>query len=96
MKSKRYFKDNQSFYESVRLSRQTHTLRLRGEWASSNDLHMRVSVGKPALIDLDLPLIALVDVTGRRWKILICTQINKNNKSKRLCNYAQQDLSVAI
>jgi hypothetical protein len=31
-------------------------------------------VGNPAHISLDLPLIALVDITGRRRKILSCTQ----------------------
>jgi hypothetical protein len=41
---------------------------------------MRVPVGNPALIGLDLPLIALIGVTGRR-KILTCTE-DKNNKSK--------------
>jgi hypothetical protein len=84
MKHKRCFKDNQSFCESVRLSRQTHTLRPRKEWASSDDLHLRVPVGKPALIGLDLPLTALTDITGRRRKILTCTQINKYSKSKKL------------
>jgi hypothetical protein len=59
-----------------------------------DDLHLRVSVGNPALIGLDLPLTALVGVVGRRRKILTCTQINKNNKSKSLSDYAQQDLSV--
>jgi hypothetical protein len=51
-------------------------------------------VGNPALISLDLPLTALVGVTRRRRKILTYTQINKNNKSKSLSDYAQQDLSV--
>jgi hypothetical protein len=46
-----------------------------------------------ALIGLDLPLTALVGVARRR-KILTCTQINKNNKSKSLSDYAQQDLSI--
>jgi hypothetical protein len=32
--------DNQSFCGSVRLSRQTHTLHPRREWASSDDLHL--------------------------------------------------------
>jgi hypothetical protein len=32
--------------------------------------------------------------TGRRRKILTDTQINKNNKSKSLSDYAQQDLSI--
>jgi hypothetical protein len=31
---------------------------------------------------MDLPLTALVGVTGRRRKILTGTQIKKNNKSK--------------
>jgi hypothetical protein len=48
-----------------------------------------------ALIGLDLPPATLVDVVGRKRKILTCTQINKNNKSQSLSDYAQQDLSVA-
>jgi hypothetical protein len=67
----------------------THTLRPRREWASSNDLHLWVPVGNPALIGLDLPLASLIGVTERRRKILTCTQINKNNKSKSLSDYAQ-------
>jgi hypothetical protein len=55
---------------------------------------MRVPVGNPALIGLDLPLTVLISVAGRRRKILTCTQINKNNKSKSLSDYAQQELSV--
>jgi hypothetical protein len=43
---------------------------------------MRVPVENTALIGLDLSLPALVGVIERRRKILICTQINKNNKSK--------------
>jgi hypothetical protein len=97
MKPKRCFKDNQSFCGSVRLSRQAHTLRPRREWASSDDLHLRVPIGNPTLIGLDLPLTALIDVARRKMrKILTCTQINKNNKSKSLSDYAQQDLSVVI
>jgi hypothetical protein len=65
----------------------------RGQGAGAGVLHLRVPVGNPALIGLDLPLTALIGVTGRR-KILTCTQINKNNKSKSLSDYAQQDLSV--
>jgi hypothetical protein len=63
---------------------------------SSDDLHLRVSIGNPVLIGLDLPLPSLVGITERRRKILTCTQINKNNKSKNLSDYAQQDLSIAI
>jgi hypothetical protein len=96
MKPKRCFKDNQSFCRSVRLSRQAHALRPRRVWASSDDLHLRVPVGNPALIGLDLPLIALAGVAKWRRKILTCTQINENNKSKSLSDYAQQDLSIAI
>jgi hypothetical protein len=59
-----------------------------------DDVHLRVPVGNPALLGLDLPLIALIGVTGRRRKILTCTQINKNNKRKNLSDYAQQDLSI--
>jgi hypothetical protein len=55
---------------------------------------MRVPVGNPALIGLDLPLPSLIGVAGRRRKILTYTQINKNNKSQSLSDYAQQDLSV--
>jgi hypothetical protein len=62
---------------------------------SLDDLHLRVPVGNPALNGLYLPLIALVGVAGRRRKILTYTQINKNNKSKSLSDYAQQDLSIA-
>jgi hypothetical protein len=64
-------------------------------WASSDDLHLWVPDGNSALIGLDLPLTALVGVTGRRRKILTCTHKNKNNKSKSLSDYAQQDLSIA-
>jgi hypothetical protein len=53
---------------------------------------MQVLIGNPALIGLDLPPTALIGVAGRR-KILTCTQ-DKNNKSKSLSDYAQQDLSV--
>jgi hypothetical protein len=56
---------------------------------------MRVPVGNLDLISLDIPLLALVGVAGRRRKILTCTQINKNNKTKSLSDYAQKDLSVA-
>jgi hypothetical protein len=55
---------------------------------------MRVPAGNPTLIGLDLPLTALVGITGGRRNILICTQTNKNNKSKNLSDYAQEDLSV--
>ena len=66
---------------SVCLSRQAHALRPRREWAPSDDLHLRVPVGNPALLGLDLPLTALVGVARRRRKILICTQI-KTTRAK--------------
>jgi hypothetical protein len=34
---------------------------------------MQVLVGNPALNGLDLPLLALIGVAGRRRKILTCT-----------------------
>jgi hypothetical protein len=55
---------------------------------STNDQYLWVPVGNPALIGLDLPLSTLVGITGRRRKILTCTQITKNNKSKGLSDYA--------
>jgi hypothetical protein len=76
------------------VSHDRHTLHPRREWASSDDLHLRIPVGNPALIGLDLPLPALIGVAEIRRKILTCTQIDKNNKSKSLSDYAQQDLSV--
>jgi hypothetical protein len=91
MKSKRCFKDNQSFCGNVRLSRHTYALHPRRVWASSDDLHLRVSVGNSALIGLNLPLTALVGIVGRR-KIITFIQINKNSKSKSLSGYTQQRL----
>jgi hypothetical protein len=38
-----------------------------------DDLHLQVPVGNPALIGLDLLLTAVVDVAGRRRKILTYT-----------------------
>jgi hypothetical protein len=71
-----------------------HTLfALEESGPPSDDLHLRVPVENPALINLDLPLPSLIGVIERR-KILTCTQINKNNKSKSLSDYAQRDLSV--
>jgi hypothetical protein len=78
-------KDNFKRYLRVLLKRfshcHAHTLRPRREWASSDDLHLQVPIGSPDLIGLDLPLIALIGVTGRRRKNLTCTQ-TRNNKSK--------------
>jgi hypothetical protein len=64
------------------VSHDRHTLFAVKEWTSSDDLHLRVSIGNPALLGLDLPLTALVDVTGRRRKIFTCTQINKVTRTK--------------
>jgi hypothetical protein len=56
------------------LSRQAHTLRSRRDWTPSDDLSLRVPIGNLALIDLDLPLIALDDIAERRRrKIINCT-----------------------
>jgi hypothetical protein len=60
-----------------------------------DDLRLQVPVENPALIGLDFPLTTLVGVVRRRRNILTCTHTYKNNKSKRLSDYAQQDLSVA-
>jgi hypothetical protein len=76
------------------LSRKAHTIRPRRGWAPLDDLRIWVSVGNLALIGLDLPLTTLVDVTRWRRNILTCTHAYKNNKSKSLSDYAQQDLSV--
>jgi hypothetical protein len=62
----------QSFFESDDIHNK-HSLRPRGEWASSVDLHLRVSVWNPALIGLDLPLTTIIGVAGRKMKILTCT-----------------------
>jgi hypothetical protein len=43
-----------------------------------------VPVGNPALIGLDLPLIALVSVIGRKRKILTYTQMNQNHTKQKL------------
>jgi hypothetical protein len=51
---------------------------------SSADLRLRVLVGNPALIGLDLPLIALISIT-RREKVLTYTQkIDTKAKLERL------------
>jgi hypothetical protein len=94
MKHKRCFKDNQSFCGSIHLSRQAHALRPRRVWVFSDDLHLQFPIGNPVLIGLDLPLTTLISVAERRRKILTHTQINRNNKSKSLSDYAQQDLFV--
>jgi hypothetical protein len=56
----------------------------RREWASSVNLHLRVPVGNPALINLNLPLTALIGVTKRKRKILTCTQMKQNHKKQKL------------
>jgi hypothetical protein len=71
----------QSFTE-VFISHNRHTLRPRREWASSDDLHLRVPVGNLALIDLHLPLIALIGIVERRRKILTCTLDKKTTNVK--------------
>jgi hypothetical protein len=66
------------------VSHDKYTLCSRREWASSIDLHLWVPVGNPATIVLDLPLIALVGVAGRKRKILTCTQTKQNQKKQKL------------
>jgi uncharacterized protein (DUF302 family) len=53
----------------------------------------RVLVENPELISLDLPLTTLVEVTGRRRKILTYTK-TRIQQEQSLSDYAQQDLSV--
>jgi hypothetical protein len=77
-------KDRTNFLRKRFLSRQEHTLRPRREWAPSNDLRLRVPVGNPTLIGLDLPLTALVDIAERWRNNLTYGQKNKNNKRKVL------------
>jgi hypothetical protein len=60
----------------------------RREWASSDDLHLRVLVGNSALIGLNLPLIALVGITERKRKILTYTQTKQKLQKKSLSDYA--------
>jgi hypothetical protein len=84
-------KDNLEFMRKHFSHHQAHTLRHRREWASSDNLYLRVPVGNPALISLDLPRTALV-VIERRRKILTYTQMIEQEQS--LSDYAQQDLSV--
>jgi hypothetical protein len=50
----------------VFISHDKYTLHPRREWASSDNLHMRDPVKNAALIGLDLPMIAIVGVVGRR------------------------------
>jgi hypothetical protein len=66
-------KIEQSFMEVVISHGHAHTLHPRGEWASSDNLRLRVPVGNPTRIGLDLPLTALVGITRRRRKILTYT-----------------------
>jgi hypothetical protein len=46
---------------------------------------LRVLVRRPTLIGLDLPLIALIDIAGKRKQILTCTQETTRAKLERLC-----------
>jgi hypothetical protein len=76
------------------VSHDKHTLFALEESGPPRTTYTWVPVGNPALIGLDLPLTTLISIAKRRRKILTCIQINKNNKSKSLSDYAQQDLSV--
>jgi hypothetical protein len=42
--------------------------------SSIDALSPRVPVRRPTLIGLNLPLTALIDITGKRKQILTCTQ----------------------
>jgi hypothetical protein len=66
-------KIKQSLCRSVYLSRYVHSPHPREECPLSDDQHMQVLVGNLALIGLDLPLIALISITGRRRKIITYT-----------------------
>jgi hypothetical protein len=48
-------------------------------------LNLRIPVRSPTLIDLDFPLITLIDITGKRKQFLICTQKIARAKFERLC-----------
>jgi hypothetical protein len=82
LKPKERFKRyNRVFTEAIHLSYHAHTLHPKRERASSDDLHLRVPVGNPPLIGMDLPLITLIGVAERRSNILTCTKI-KTTRAK--------------
>jgi hypothetical protein len=45
---------------------------------------MWVPVGNPALIGLDLPLTALIGVTGRKRKVLTSTHMKQKPQKQKL------------
>jgi hypothetical protein len=47
-------------------------------------LSLQIPVWRPTLIDLALPLASPVDITGKRKKLLICTQETTRAKVERL------------
>jgi hypothetical protein len=51
---------------------------------SISALSLRIPVRCPTLIDLDLPLTTLVGITGKRKKLLTCTQETTRVKLERL------------
>jgi hypothetical protein len=53
---------------------------------SIDALSLRVPVRHPTLIDLDLPQIALVNITGNRKQILTYAQETTRAKLERLCS----------
>jgi hypothetical protein len=71
-----------SFCESGFLSHQAHDIHPRREWVSLDDLCLWIPVGKPALIDLDLPLTALIGIARRRRKKIITYTQTRYKKSK--------------
>jgi hypothetical protein len=51
---------------------------------SIGTLSLRIPVGYPTLIGLDLPLASLIDIAKKRKKILTCTQETTRAKLERL------------
>jgi hypothetical protein len=53
---------------------------------SISTLSLRIPVRCPILISLDLPLASFVGITGKRKKLLTCTQETTRAKIERLCS----------
>jgi hypothetical protein len=52
--------------------------------SSISALSLRIPVRCPTLIGLDIPLASFVDISGKRKKLLTCTQETIRAKLKRL------------
>jgi hypothetical protein len=52
--------------------------------SSSSALSLRIPLQRPTTIGLDLPLTSLVDIAGKRKKLLTCTQETIRAKLERL------------